>query len=299
MIKQTIWRTFDHTHTAGIIPVSSNKKLFDLPWDDCLMPVGDSFTLVENAVVCAAAAGSHTIWIVCNDSSIPLIRKKVGEYVVDPKSYYKIKNIKGHRPRKRFVPIFYVPCNPKDNNKRDSLGYAALHGAKKASMVASSFSHWVRPDNYFVCSPYAAFHYKTFLDSRDLINSTDHIYFTDSIGKTIKDGVHIPFVSSAKSLNMCRKDVHDKSTSMWARGEWYEKRDKLPVEEQYSARFFGLDEVFATLPDDAEKFQLNWHYEITNWKQYEEFISSDNWLNRPSKSILPERTFLHPIGVDY
>ena len=300
MINESIWKSFTNCHIAGIVPVSSNKKYFNFPWDDCLMPIGDDYTLVENAVVNCAAAGCKTIWVVCNDSTIPLLRQRMGEYVIDPKCPTVIKNIAGHRPRTRYVPIFYVPCNPRDVNKRDSLGYAVLHGAKKASMVSASLSKWIVPQKYFVTSPYCAYHYSQFLDIRTNFRKEDEFFFfTNNKDQTIKDDLHLPFIASPKMLNECRRDVHAKSTSIWAKGDWKDHRDKLPAKEQYSARNFSLAQVFSSLPDENfSKIRLEWYWEIKDWQGYTEFMASHNYLKRPSDNVLPHRTFLHPLSVD-
>ena len=71
-------------HLAGIVPVAGQKLDFNFPWHDCLQPIGKNYLAVERAVLECAYAGCETIWIVCHDDMQPLIKHRLGEYVLDP-----------------------------------------------------------------------------------------------------------------------------------------------------------------------------------------------------------------------
>ena len=64
-------------HLAGIVPVSGLRADFNLPWHDCLQPIGQNFLAIERAVLECATAGCETIWIVCSSKMQPLIKYRL------------------------------------------------------------------------------------------------------------------------------------------------------------------------------------------------------------------------------
>ena len=77
-------------------------------------------------------------------------------------------------------------------------------------------------------------------------------------------------------------------------------KDKLPIEERYSARFFSLQDVFGELKFKKEQtLHLPWYYKIDNWEDYREFMSSreSKDISRPPKYILDYHEW-NPIGED-
>ena len=107
-------------HMAGIIPVAGQPLGFNMPWHDCLMPVGNDFLAVERAVYECVMAKCNTIWIVCHAGMQPLLRKRIGDFVYHPKdiNYIKEKDIATRSN------ILYVSITPSDRDKRDSLGWS-------------------------------------------------------------------------------------------------------------------------------------------------------------------------------
>ena len=71
-------------HLAGVVPVSGVESDFGFPWHPSLNPVGKNYLAIERAVVECAWAGCETIWVVCDDDTQPLIKHRLGDYVVDP-----------------------------------------------------------------------------------------------------------------------------------------------------------------------------------------------------------------------
>ena len=71
-------------HLAGIIPVAGEQLDFGFEWSDSMMPIAPNYTALEHAVVECAWAGCETVWIICNDDVSPLIRHRIGDYILDP-----------------------------------------------------------------------------------------------------------------------------------------------------------------------------------------------------------------------
>ena len=77
-------------------------------------------------------------------------------------------------------------------------------------------------------------------------------------------------------------------------------KEKLPLEERYSARFFSLQDVFGSLELDKENvIELPWYHKVNNWENYCSFLSSKekDAINRPPKYILDYHEW-NPIGED-
>ena len=98
---------------VGIIPIAGHETFdFDQPWPDCMMPIGPGYSIVESAVAECAWAGCKSIWIVVNHDFSAYIRKRLGDWCLDP--------VWAHRSHdynigvsKRKIPIYYVGVNPK------------------------------------------------------------------------------------------------------------------------------------------------------------------------------------------
>ena len=85
---------------AGIVPIAGKKDQFDFPWPDYLQPLREGFLAVERSIKECAMAGCDSIWIVVNDDTAPIVRKRIGDYVMDPR-YFEEKNfVKPKKPRR-------------------------------------------------------------------------------------------------------------------------------------------------------------------------------------------------------
>jgi hypothetical protein len=109
------------------------------------MPIGHDYTIIERAVYIAAWAGCSSIWIVCSDDNLLLLKKRVGNWIFDPESILRAmllrkKSMTGFQRITR-IPIIYVPIHPKDIGRRDGLVWSALWGAKVAYHISGSRSY--------------------------------------------------------------------------------------------------------------------------------------------------------------
>ena len=74
-------------NVAGIVPLAGWKNSFDFPWPDYLQPLREGFLALERSVYECAYAGCDSIWVVCNDDIAPVVRTRLGDYVMSPKYF--------------------------------------------------------------------------------------------------------------------------------------------------------------------------------------------------------------------
>ena len=137
------------THVAGIIPLANLKTNHSSVIPAGMLPVDADFTAVQKSVFECAIAGCQTIWIIANQDLAPIVRKTVGEWVYDP-VYYNRTMTKFHSEVRKEIPIYYVPINAQDRDRRDSYGWSVLHGVNSAWWVGNKISKWLVPEKYFI-----------------------------------------------------------------------------------------------------------------------------------------------------
>ena len=143
-------------HLAGIVPVAGQDLEFNMPWHDCMMPIAPDYLAIEKSIVACAYAGCETIWVVCNQDTQPLVRHRLGDYILDPVWAFR-KFEKRANDFQKLIPIFYVPIHPNDRDKRDCLSWSVLYGAHMSSKISKSMSKWLAPNMYFVDFPYGMY----------------------------------------------------------------------------------------------------------------------------------------------
>lgn len=240
------------THIAGIIPIAGIPLDFNMPWDDCLIPVHQNYHAVERAVHTAAVAGCSTIWIISYRETQPLIKKKIGEWVYDPESIWKPPNVFFN---KKEIPIYYVAINPKDRRRRDSQAWSVLYGAKVSSYVSMKISRWVIPRKFLVVSPYGVIDEEAIKSSRDIICGQPNIYF-ESNGKSFLDNEHLPFTFTQQEYEECKKFFIERYTGDETKKTFYDIFSPINL-MSYS------------------KIEPKWFYNISTWDGYSKFIGSE------------------------
>lgn len=286
-------------HLAGIVPVHAQELSFDVPWHPCLMPIDDGYNLAQRSIVECAYAGCETIWLVCNNDIAPLVRLQIGDYVQDPLYFYRGKSPKPTDEQKK-IPIFYVPMHPNDRNRRDSLGWAALYGAYTSYLVSKQLSKWVIPNKYYVSFPYGVYDPKIPYQYRKRISSRDKFVLSHK-GMTVQQDKYLSFTFDAHDFIECRKHVRSKGTLLYD-GKLNEKgmpRQKLPINERYSGRYFPLSEVFCNADlEDAHRIEIDNYHKILNWDDYKLYLESDNKISKPQHNWfvknLYKKSLLYP-----
>ena len=276
-----------HTHLAGIIPLANLKTDFDLATPPYLLPVEPGFTAIQKAVFECAMVGCQTIWIVANNDFAPLVRKIVGEWIYDPVYYYR-----QHDPfptnLQKEIPIYYVPIHPKDQDRRDSYGWSALHGINSAWRTANIISQWMVPEKYYIAFPMSAHNVYSLRKYRRQISEISKNWFSTYEGKSVKDNLPLSFTMSGDDYIQCRRHVNHLTTKEFIRpppGEL--PSEKLPLAERWSARTFDFATIFDKVNEnDAHKQEIEWFYDLTSWAGYTDFLGSENFIKKPANNLI-------------
>ena len=282
-------------HLAGIVPVAGQKLDFNFPWHDCLQPIAQNYLAVERAVWECVYAGCETVWIVCHDDMQPLIRYRLGDYAYDPVNYGRSKRARDSNMLKE-IPIYYVPIHPKDQDKRDCLGWSAMYGAHCAYWLSMTISKWVVPDRYYVAFPYGVYDPQILRAERRSISSK-RPFFVSHEGKTVKDNEYLGFTFDAEDFKKARRIVRKEGTGEWTE---YQSGERLPIEERWSGRFFTLDKIFKPVNmEGANVLETTWYYNIGCWSGLRAYLASTECENtsRPAEQYLKYHEW-NPIGVD-
>lgn len=266
-------------HLAGIIPIHGFDLWFGMPWHFTLQPIAENYTMIENAVVECAAAGCETIWIIASEKTSSLIRRRIGEYILDPSTYFRFRT----DLNRRYVTIHYVPVKPIDIKRRDCLAWSTVYGCLVADKISRSISKWTAPDRFYISYPWGVKSYHEIVKNRERISSVStKRFYTSHDSLSIKDGLPHSFTLSLEEAKKIRVDIREKGTGRWdwsiPRDQWKSEKSPnipLPKEEQYSAKDFELIDVFSSLEFDDENDynkELDWFYNVASWNDYCNFL---------------------------
>ena len=290
-------------HLAGIIPVAGQKLDFKFPWHDCLMPVADNLTAVEQAVLQCTYAGCESIWIVAHREMQPILRDRIGDWIFEYGSLLQSRfKQRMARDQVKETSIYYVPIHPKDRDKRDCLAWSVIYGSLRAFHISKMISSWVVPDKYFVSFPYGLVSLDSIYQNRSLISSPKNFYM-EYDGKTIRDGEYLPFTFDKEDFKKFRRVIRSEGTGLYTNFHRDKETGKitderLPREKQYSARSFSLDKVFGCATLEGNNVgQTSWYSRIDSWQNYQEFMRSEN-----GRSVYSPKFFKYhewsPIAMD-
>jgi len=277
----------ERKNLVGIIPVAGHdKRDFNMPWPDCMMPIASGYSMLESSVVECAWAGCKSIWIVVNDDFARIIRKKIGDWVSDPVYNDRKFDPKPNESRRR-IPVYYVPVPLKHRDKIDSLSWSVIHGALTSFKLTNNLSKWVIPGKYYVSFPYSYVSPFQLREHRKEISGPKNVYFTSN-GMGVKEGLMTSFTFMKDDWLEFRRVVRT-STGLRVPGSPFEEKHLLPPEERWNGRWFQPEKVFAPLKDEELiKIPVEEFFSIGSWEEYIDFIAASRNLliKRPSKSVL-------------
>ena len=278
-------------HLAGVVPVAGQPLDFNFPWHDCLQPIGADYLAVERAVIECAWAGCSTIWVVCHDDMQPLIKHRLGDYILDPVYVNRKHDRGGIANNQRQIPIYYVPIHPKDRDRRDCLAWSVLYGANSAHYISKSISKWTIPDKFYTAFPYGVYDMRFLREHRRAISS-DQGFYLSCDGKTIKDGLYLGFSFTPEEFIEYRKHLRQSSTGEYVPSKNGEiPKERLPLEERYSARYFSLDFVFGIgNTSGANVVSVPDYHNIDSWEGLRTYLGSDHKLIRHN-SLLKGKSY--------
>jgi hypothetical protein len=283
-------------HLAGIISLLGEQKDFNFPWHDCLIPIAADFVAIERAVLECATAGCETIWIVCYPDMQPLLKHRLGESVQDP-IWFARRYDKFPSQSRRQIPIYYVECNPKDRNIRDSQVWGVLYGAKVAKEVSRSLTKWIEPDKYYVAFPLSVYPSQDLKPYREHISSPGMFFVTTDLGESILDGKKVAFAFDKKYLGELTLFFWRNATGLYDPSQPVsERRDnkyitkRLPPDQRYSGRSFTFEYIFGeiNLEENTTWVEMKWYNDISSWDKWKAFMASSNadLLKRPKLDLL-------------
>ena len=270
-------------HLAGIIPVAGQPLDFNFPWHDCMTPIAPNYLAIERAVLECATAGCETIWLVCPSDMQPLLKNRLGEAVQDPVWISRKHDFYPSESRKQ-IPIYYVETHPRDQDRRDSIVWSILYGAKIAKKISHSLSQWVVPNKYYVAFPHAVYPSQHLRKYRKEISNHGNFFLLTDEGNSILDGYYIGFAFEAKELGRLIKYFWDKQTGKYDPSQPVSERKDgkfftklLPEELRYSGRFFNVKDIFSHLDPERPtlKVEMEWYYDISSWENLCIYLASE------------------------
>ena len=179
-------------NVSGIIPLSGFNNSFDFPWPDYLQPLREGMLAVERSVYECAYAGCDSIWIVCNDNVAPLLKDRLGDYVMNPRYFQEKDFVKRKDYHEKWTPIFYTAVSQKHRDRRDSLAWSILHGSLTSFVISSKMSQWCVPTKYFVSFPQGIYHPGLVSDHKDAIRGPNS-FFLSTEGQTVRENKYTAF----------------------------------------------------------------------------------------------------------
>ncbi len=262
---------------AGIIPLTGWKNTFDFPWPDYLQPLREGFLALERSVYECAYAGCDSIWVVCGHDVAPLVKKRIGDYVMSP-SYFDQKDfVKSKHYHEKWIPIFYTPMTQKDRDRRDSLGWSALHGALMAFQVSDKMSQWILPTKYFVSFPYGIYHSGIVKSHRDSIRGKQS-FFLSHEGKTVRDNMYLAFTFFPEDWPKFKHHIKNQCTG---------GSRAIPAAERWSSRNFSLDKIFdVDVISIDNAVDVEEYYTLDDWQSLQEYYASSLKIPRPTKQFM-------------
>src|SRR3990167_5789942 len=236
----------NRSHLAGIVPVAGQKLNFNFPWHDCLNPIAENYLAIERSVFECAVVGCNTIWISCPYDMQPLLRYRLGDYVLDPVFRHR-KNV-WKQPMKK-IPIYYIPINPRDQDKRDSLVWSILHGMFAAGKISNGLSKWLIPEKYYISFPYGVFPTASLLRQRENIRKSER-FFISCNSKNICNDEYLSFTVNSNEFKSFKNIFLAKATGLMDKNSTVFKElngcqipmQRLSINDRYSGRFLKVSD---------------------------------------------------------
>ena len=266
-INQNIQNNLANFHMAGIIPVSgSDIEANPVPWHKCLTQIGENLLAVERSVLECNFAGCESIWIICNEEIQPLIKHRIGDYVVCFESLARSKYVPYPQTKIEQIPIFYVPIPAYSRTKRDNIAWSILHGANEAFMVSAKISKWLVPNKYFVSFPYGVYDPRIAAEGKKLYFSEQNVFISHQ-NRTVAHNLYTGFTFRPNDFKIIRRKVKEECTGMSL---------TRPVEDRWSSRYYSLDKFYNC--DNIENIQfieIDRYQSCDDWPSYKKYLQSE------------------------
>jgi len=216
----------------------------------------------------------------------PLIRHRIGSWTTDAYSMVRAKFTMYPSDHHQEVPIYYAPIHPRHRKRVDNYAWSSLWGCNVAYWVMKRFSRWAKPTQYYISFPLGVIDAHEIREYRSTMRTNAPFYFSHN-GKTVKDGLPISFTIDPEEWRRA-KHIITRNASMWvSTNSQGPPTEKLPIEERYISRKYGLKEVFGGSERGIEQ-ELKCFYDLTTWGGYVTLLSSElgGRMKRPTTKIM-------------
>ncbi len=242
-----------------------------------MQPLRQGMLAVERSISECANAGCDSIWIVANDDVCPLVKLRLGDYVMNPRYFEEKDFVKKKQIHQNWIPIYYTAVPLKDRDRRDSLGWSILHGALTCFVTTNKMSKWVLPTKYYVSFPWGIYCPALVKKHRAEIRGSKS-FFLSHQGKTVRDGEYLGFTFFPEDWILFKKNIKLNCTG----GDKF-----LPIQERWSSKNFKLDKIFnLDIISIDKKLEVEQYYSLESWEQLLQFYKSELKIPRPSKQFM-------------
>ena len=248
------------TNLVGVVPIAGQPDVLGLTVPDYCANIGKNYTAIERSIIECAYAGCSSIWVVANDDMIPLVKQIVGDYIVNPESYRSRGHVHHQNDHMKYISVFYTQIHHRDRDRRDSLGWSALHGCLTAFKSSSRISSWLAPKKYYISFPYGVYDPRLIKSSKKEIMCTKENFFVSYEGLTVCSGLPLGFTIFPEDWKKIRSTLKQNCTG----GSLSQ-----PLHERWSSKDFSLDKIFKhDMINTGKKIKIKNFSEISTWQNY-------------------------------
>jgi len=238
-------------HIAGIVPVSNIQSDIDLVLPPSMVPIGNNFYAVQRSIVECAYMGCKTIWVVCDESIAPILKRVCGDFVLDLAQHERSKYTNFPSDNRTQVPIFYVPMSYKNINKQ-GIGVSVIEGVTASFTISDKISKWLVPYRYYVSFPYGVYNPRM-PEARSMVRENES-FFLQHNGNSAKTGHYMGFSFSVRQFKHCL---------------YLFKR--INVKSDYTLDLVFGDDI---MNENMETMELENFKDISTWQGYTEMMQS-------------------------
>tara|TARA_Y100001963_G_C6767165_1_gene442945 strand:+ start:910 stop:1731 length:822 start_codon:yes stop_codon:yes gene_type:complete len=184
-------------HLAGVIPVSGEMDTRDRFLHPTLRPIADNYFPIQHAVINCVNAGCDTIWIVCRQQMVNILKEILGESIMDTRSL-----------NDKRVPIYYIYTRLLDIPRKDFDSWLILHGAVAAFKTAIGISKWFIPNKYYVSLPSGVYDISKLSGLRTTIKSKYNNFLLKSNEISALDGAPLAFSFGVEDFVRARRRIN-------------------------------------------------------------------------------------------
>ena len=251
-------------HIAGIIPVSKVPTDINLVLPPSALPIGNDFYAIQRSIVECSYMGCKTIWIVCDESVAPLLKKICGDFVLNLAQHERSKFTNFPKENRTTIPIFYVPVSYKHMNK-EGIGVSIMEGVGASFTVSDKISKWVTPYKYYISVPYGVYNCD-WKQAREGVRNSESFYLKSG-QSSFRSGDYLGFSFSVRQYKHCLylfKKMNVKSDYaidiLFKNDIMIENSDYMDVEEYFDISSW---EGYLKMMSEPPKILTDWRYCFT------------------------------------